>query len=241
MDALSDVAILAVWELGHSRQAVDQALAMLQHTIGDDEAEQLAIGSRDARLLDVYAATFGSSIEARTACPQCGEELDVAFNVPDIRARGAVPAGQYELIARDPGYHITFRLPCSTDLRAAAGLDDPQEALRVLAERCVASAERNGSPVPAAQLPDEVMDELDQAMARHDPQADVQLNMACPGCGHSWQTGFDIVDFLWRTLARRARQLVVDVHTLATAYGWSETEILWVPPARRQLYLELTS
>jgi hypothetical protein len=105
----------------------------------------------------------------------------------------------------------------------------------------VVSAESDGSPVPAAELPDDVIGELDEAMARHDPLGDVWLSMACPACGHGWKAAFDIADFLWRVLAHRARQLVADVHTLAMAYGWSETDILLVPPARRQLYLELAS
>jgi uncharacterized protein (UPF0212 family) len=241
MNALSDSAILSVWELGHSRPAVDRALAVLRYAVGDDQAEQWAIGWRDARLLDVYAATFGSNIDGLTACPQCEAQLDVAFDVSDIRVRGDTALSQFELMSGEPGYRITFRLPCSTDLRAAARLGDRDLAKRTLAECCVVSAWRHGSPVPAGQLPDAVMDELDEAMARHDAQADVQLRMACPACDHAWKAGFDIADFLWRALAHRARQLVADVHTLAMAYGWHETDILLLPPARRRLYLELAS
>lgn len=241
MDALPDSAILAVWERAHSQSAVDRALALLHHAVGEAEAEQLAAGSRNTRLLDIYAATFGSRIEAFTACPRCDEQLEVTFNVPDILALGGSPADRFGAAALGSGYRVTFRLPHSTDLRAAARLDDTYEARRALAERCVVSAEHDGSPVPAAQLPDDVIAELDEAMARHDPLGDVRLSMACPACAHPWDTGFDIADFLWRILSHRAHQLVMDVHTLATAYGWTEADILLVPAARRQLYLELAS
>jgi hypothetical protein len=32
---------------------------------------------------------------------------------------------------------------------------------------------------------------------------------------------------------------MLDVHTLASAYGWSESEILSLNPARREFYLEM--
>jgi hypothetical protein len=95
MDALPDSVILSVWERAHSRPPVDRALTLLEHTVDVDEAEQLPVGSRNAHLLDVYAATFGSRIETLTACPQCGEQLDVAFDVSDIRVthkRRGVPS-----------------------------------------------------------------------------------------------------------------------------------------------------
>jgi len=35
------------------------------------------------------------------------------------------------------------------------------------------------------------------------------------------------------------RRLLVEVHALASAYGWSEQEILSLSDARRRLYLEM--
>jgi hypothetical protein len=35
--------------------------------------------------------------------------------------------------------------------------------------------------------------------------------------------------------------LLRDVHTLASAYGWKEDEVLHLTPARRHAYLELVA
>ena len=35
--------------------------------------------------------------------------------------------------------------------------------------------------------------------------------------------------------------MLLDIHTLAAAYGWSEQSILDLPPRRRQAYLELAA
>jgi hypothetical protein len=37
----------------------------------------------------------------------------------------------------------------------------------------------------------------------------------------------------------RARRLLIEVHSLASAYGWSETDILSMSEPRRALYLEM--
>jgi hypothetical protein len=78
-------------------------------------------------------------------------------------------------------------------------------------------------------------------MAEVDPQADVQLAMACPACSHEWQLTFDILSFFWNEINAWASRILDEVHTLASAYGWREADILALSPHRRQLYLERAS
>ena len=76
-------------------------------------------------------------------------------------------------------------------------------------------------------------------MAEADPQADVQLALVCPACGHTWQATFEIVSFLWAELSAWAERTLADVHALASTYGWREADILAMSARRRQRYLEL--
>src|SRR5439155_5277357 len=76
-------------------------------------------------------------------------------------------------------------------------------------------------------------------MAARDPQANVQLTISCPTCGSVFERPFDVVTWLWNEVASWASRIVREVHLLATAYGWRESEILSMTPWRRQLYLEL--
>ena len=50
---------------------------------------------------------------------------------------------------------------------------------------------------------------------------------------------FDIATVLWTELAGLARSLIEEVDALASAYGWSEREILALSGRRRRAYLEL--
>jgi hypothetical protein len=89
------------------------------------------------------------------------------------------------------------------------------------------------------QLPQDVMQELVDEMARADPLADIQFMLACPFCGRKWQAVFDIVSVLWSEIDTWAHRTLRDVHTLALSYGWSESDILALSPSRRQIYLDM--
>jgi hypothetical protein len=78
-------------------------------------------------------------------------------------------------------------------------------------------------------------------MAEADPGAWIELALGCPGCGEEWSAPFDIVSFLWAEVEARARELLEEVHALASAYGWGEGEVLALSPERREAYLELVA
>ncbi|MGW6805848.1 hypothetical protein ACWGCF_46290, partial [Streptomyces sp. NPDC055039] len=88
-------------------------------------------------------------------------------------------------------------------------------------------------------LPADVQRRLAEKAAEADPAADVTLNVNCPECGGATPAALDITSYLWTELDAWARDLLLDVHLLASAYGWSEPEILALSPLRRRYYLEL--
>jgi hypothetical protein len=65
------------------------------------------------------------------------------------------------------------------------------------------------------------------------------IDLSCPACGHGWQVIFDIESFLWAKVSALAKRLLHEVHGLASAYGWTERDILALPAVRRQFYLEM--
>jgi hypothetical protein len=145
-----------------------------------------------------------------------------------VGAAGTVRVGDVE---------VCFRLPAHADLLAASAATDAGAAARILLERCVLAANRGGEPV--TDLPAEVVDALDIALAQHDPHADLRLATTCATCGHAFELAVDPAGLYWAELSEHARRLLVDIHRLAAAYGWSEREILTIDPARREAYLEL--
>jgi hypothetical protein len=76
-------------------------------------------------------------------------------------------------------------------------------------------------------------------LAECDPWAESLLELTCPECRHEWTVLLDVAVFLWTQIRTRAQRLLRDVHTLASAYGWREADILTMSSRRREAYLEL--
>ena len=74
------------------------------------------------------------------------------------------------------------------------------------------------------------------ALSEHDPLVDFTVSCECPDCGQPADIAIDLEGVALGRLAAVRRALLVDVHVLASAYGWAEPEILAIPPQRRARY-----
>ena len=235
---LSASDLLRVWERGRSDSPVEQALSLLESACPGATREsiaELSIGQRDACLLELREILFGQELCSLTDCPGCGERLEMNIPISDIRVPPD-PESRQRLTIQRSGYELGVRVPNSADLLALPAGASLQEMRDKLFARCVVSGGPN-----AANIPIEVVEAAIEAMGEADRQADVTLDLTCPICGIRWKTAFDIVSYLWSELQERAMRLMREVHRLASAYGWGESEILALSSWRRQYYLEMLS
>jgi hypothetical protein len=240
MHTLTGAELLSVWDRGRLQPPVQRALTLLAAACPEtppDSLAELPIGARDGRLLALREGTFGPRLAALARCPACGQRLDLTFAVADVRAPGPPSDGELRLTAA--GHDLCFRLPTSRDLLAAAGSDGVPAVRQRLLERCLIEARQGGAARTADGLPPQVVTAVVEHMARADPQADVRLAVTCPACGQAWEEAFDIVSYFWAEIDAWALRLLRDVHTLASAYGWREADILALSAWRRQCYLEM--
>lgn len=252
MQPFSASELLSVWERGLGQSSVTQAVALLTLASPAGARETLAklsIGRRDARLLSLREWLFGTQLVSVASCPQCAQRLELTFQVADIRA-GHEDAQPETLIVEADGYVATFRLPNSEDLAvmhaSSERLDEEATAAsQVLLARCLVHLrQQNGEQslvvdVPLTELSPTLAAAIAEKMEQADPQANVELDLTCTECGHHWLAAFDIVSYLWSEVDNWARRVLREVHTLASAYGWSESDILTMSGQRRQFYLEI--
>jgi hypothetical protein len=244
--------LLAAWEQGFDQSPAQRGISLLMTACPDVPAAaltRLSIGQRDALLLALREQLFGPQVTGTARCARCGENLEISFEVADIRAPGSPFGGgngdadqTAQLNVVSDGYRATFRLPNSTDLLTVASAADAQAARQILLARCVLAMETDSSiprELAVGDVPAELVVVIAGAMEAADPQANVQLDLACPACGHGWLQTFDIVTYLWHELDDWAVRTLREVHLLASTYGWSEREILAMTAARRERYLEL--
>ena len=231
-------ALLDAWERGLEQGPVERGLTLLSVAAPDDDPDALAmlsIGERDRRLLALREAVFGPQMTGLVACTRCGEQLELEFVADELRA---APQNDAVLALRAGGHELVLRLPDSRDLLAVAAAD-ASEAPALLLERCVVSARAGDRPAAVDGFAPELIAAIGRRLADADPQADLRFTLSCPACCFSWAAPFDVVAYLWAELEAWSGRLLAEVHALASAYGWSETDVLALNPVRRQWYLRM--
>ena len=238
MAQLSGAEILGVWERGATQDWVNRGLTLLAAASPDarDELAALTIGTRDARLFQLRAQLFGYRLPCFAECRTCAAPLQFDLDARQFCQPPVLDDLSLFHVTTDE-FRVRFRPLNSEDLAAASACGAILSMRRTLIERCIVEVVRDGRTADADSLPRGVIEEIGDRMAQSDA-AELMLDLQCAACGQSWREPFDILSFLWTEIARSAKGLLQEVHTLAWAYGWSEAEILAMSPVRRRVYLE---
>jgi hypothetical protein len=232
MRALSDSDVIDLWENGVQRHPVDRALLTLGAAHPEVPHAALAdwpLGRRNRAIAELRATCFGHGIHGWISCPGCGDRLEFEIDWRALAAEASDSRRDQTIVVGGR----TFRLPTSRDLADIVQQIDPHLASIRLVDNCL--VEPDGSIVWSEQE----LEEIGDRMAQADPLAETRLTLNCPSCFHAWEESLDIAAFLWEEIEARARRIVFEIHGLASAYGWTEPQILALGPSRRALYLEM--
>ncbi len=231
--------LLDAWDAGSGLHRLERSGPLLRLLADIDETASagLGVGERDRLLMEAHELIFGTALRVVAGCPSCGVEHELTIQAEDLRRTSG---GQDVDVDVDVGgYHLRCRLPRVADLAAAAATGSPEAARELLVSRSVLAATRDGSRVDSSDLPPATVAAAAAALAESDPLAEALVTIVCDACHGTWTRVLDMDEYLWRELDSWGARLLMDIHLLATAYGWSEAQVLAVPPGRRRRYLEL--
>lgn len=192
------------------------------------------VGSRIAALLRLVALTEGAGSFAVTLrCDEpCNAALEIDLPLADLQT--AAGADARFAVALPDGSHVVVRPPLAVDqrtwrTRAYGSREDAIVAMleSLIVEGRIAAADRAA------------VDAVAETLAEHDPLVAFTMSYVCPACGAGRDRQIDLERLAIDRLVAVRRTLVQDVHALASRYGWTEAEVLAVPPGRRALYRAL--
>jgi hypothetical protein len=199
---------------------------------GPVDVGALPVGDLDLLVVDLRRELRSDRFIAEGTCSHCRTPVDITFSLSAYvehrrprRPRGVEPAepGWWRLRGQD----VSFRVPAAADVLAAAGTAHPR---RVLIERCV-----RGRPGPRQ------VTAAERAMARLAPTLRSQVRGSCPECEREVLLDVDARELCLAELRFLAGSVHDEVHLIASAYGWSERDILDLPSERRRRYAGLIS
>ena len=232
-------ALLGLWERGLGYPRIARGEALLE-AAGQGADASRTFGQRNACLLDLHATFFGSRIDLISRCPTCGAAAQFSADCGALTVCTPPPA-QEEHRLEVEGHVIDFRLPTSADIAVASSANGDDEFVFRLLERCVLRCTREGAFTEIGEVPNVVLDALSQHMEALDPTAPVTFGVVCPECDTRWEAPLDLEELIWTKLRAAAERLLLDIDTLARAYGWTERDVLSLSEARRAAYLQLAA
>lgn len=229
---MTQAEILDLWEAGRLLGPLDRAVLAASLASRDKQsAADWPLGERNRSLARLHCEAFGGLLRGYTACHGCGEKLEFEFDGHTVAASPALPEQPASQLI--PVGRWLFRLPTSRDLAIAATESGEQAAARRLVSSCYSG------PEPASDWTNEDMEIIGERLSEADPLAEILLHFDCPSCSASFDESLDLGGFVWAEIQAQATRIFQEVHALASAYGWSESEILALSPARRRAYVDL--
>ena len=231
--------ILEVWEQGvsYSAEARTQALlGLVAPDLSPQALTELVLGDRNMNLLELRQRLFGPILQAYVECSACGEALDLEFGIDELGFSSINQVLEINPVSTG-SISAQVRLPNSQDLVALASQNNIEDGRRLLFSRCILELRRDDDTIVLHDLNEDELDQLEKAISELDPRMEILFDLQCPQCTHNWQSSLEISSYLWSEYDTYARQLLENVHILASTYAWSETDILAMNEQRRQYYL----
>lgn len=214
----------------------------------------LLVCDRDYLVLCLRSYAFGPRVDAVLKCrgPGCGKLMDVRFSLDELELESRPVRSRFfttrlSSAAGGGGRRgrplVEFRLPTGADQEALAEpfRADEGRGLRLLLARTI---RRVGAWTEAGErlidrLSPEARAEVAEQMRRLTPHVEIEVEGACPECGVTCSSRFDITSFFLTEMRANLHGLEREVHFLALHYHWSEREILSLPRRKRRRYVAL--
>jgi hypothetical protein len=242
MHALTGERLLEAWDRGFNQSDLTRPLTLLGVSCPERSTAEIAglsLAERDLDLWRLRRLTFGEWLRATLPCAGCAQQIEFTLALTTVvepleRLSLAMPPQK-----QIEGWNISMRPVTTSDLEAVLAFEDAESAKQALMERCGSFASSDGtisSWRDASEAARTAAMELFEAM--HEG-AEFTCETVCPQCGAVDLADLDIGRFLWFEVRNAARRLLLEIHELASAYGWSEAAILGMSPQRRQGYLAM--
>jgi len=193
------------------------------------------VGARIAALLRLTELSDRqATLELTLRCPHaaCHAGFDVSLPIDQLIAH-ATRVDRIPVSLPD-GQVLIVRPPTGDDLRrwSRASYPAPHAAIVGMTDALVVEGQVSDDDGATLSV-------IETALAEHDPLVDFTVSCVCPTCAVPSEIGLDLERVALDRLTAIRAALLDEVHVLASAYGWSEREILGIAPERRGRYRDL--
>lgn len=202
----------------------------------DDDIWHWSLKDRLQALLAIVIATLGRHLRVQVRCAQsgCRELMEIELDLADF---GQIDEPTTLSCQPEPDTELQLRLPNGCDqlywLRNSAAADN---WFAKMATTLVTGI--NGEAPPEDwQVPEAWLDLIGAELEQHDTLMILEIDTRCPVCRQDMQIDLDIEEKFLALLAEEQKRLLHQIHQLASAYHWSEADIVALSRQRLHYYL----
>ncbi|MCP4317839.1 MAG: hypothetical protein GY789_17900 [Hyphomicrobiales bacterium] len=239
MDGQTELAVAeAIAATGTRPERVTRLLASAFETIGDEAssagaARGLSSGTREW-LVQCAACAFRSDINwFEATCEKCGEPYDLSLDLwtaTKVKTQLFDPIVTVETSIGTRAFHV----PTGWHEEQFARQRQSDDSRRGFAGVCGMS---DDDADEAEQFNEHDLVLIDEAIEASSPEVADQAVTTCPSCGEETSTQIDPLLFAFP----RESDVLKATHLIATAYGWSQDQILRLSARHRNHLAELIS
>jgi hypothetical protein len=246
MQPLCGERLLAAWDEAQNDHELQRALTLLAVALPHLERsrlEEMPIAGRNRLLLELRLLSFGPTLTGFASCPCCGGSLEFSLPIRAVLEQIAAHEPNDRIEWHEQDRRLQLRAVNTSDLLAAR--DTPGAAAEeFLLARCLSVDSADGATLTQTQTQTQTealsdSTALREAFERLHEATELRCSLVCPQCSNNASLDLDIAHFLWLEVRHAAQQLIGDIHTLASHYGWKESDIAKLSARRREEYLKL--
>jgi hypothetical protein len=193
-----------------------EAIALLR-ACGIADCMRYPVGVIDRLLLHAHRAVLHRDLEVAVACPACGVLIGLPLGLDDVP--------EYSPRSAWCGPGIGVREPAGADLADLP--DDAEEAALELEARCrIGPAAGSAAELATGPAAAGALDRADQSLCG-------TVCVACIECGAEVSEFVDVQRLVTAAIAGAVADADVEIHLIASRYGWDLATIESLPDARR--------
>jgi hypothetical protein len=205
----------------------------------------LTVSRRIEYLLHLAALSGGFTGRVRLRCPQveCRQSLEIDLPITEIIAVQRKAEKQDRLDWGQEPNILRFRRPTGDDQRGwqKRSFANIAQARAAIVQSLLVAANETGPIVEnlIGLPPAEFADTIENSLEDFDPLVAFSVRVCCPQCSVETDLQVDLEALALTELKRIQIESFHNIHRLASAYHWSEAEILCLSSDRRTRYLTL--
>ena len=201
----------------------------------------LEVGKRIECLIRIATSEHSPHIVTVLKCQKegCGKYLELRLSLDTLLSETYCNSDDDSCSLTVLGKNIRLRKPTGFDQLSWLSLNHANQMEAV--ESIIATL-----LIHNAELPDEIkscsneaIEQIGEGLSEIDPLIDYKIELECPLCLTKELYRLDLEKLLLKKLKEIQKDLLSEIHQLASNYHWTENEIIAMPASRRSLYLSV--